>query len=103
MMPAGHLLSGYVAGTLAGALLAERRGRLMVTAIGVVGGIAPDFDVIFGLLGGYAEAGLHRGLTHSLLGALGFGLLAALVFPRLRAVAFAAGAGGAKASSPSNQ
>jgi membrane-bound metal-dependent hydrolase YbcI (DUF457 family) len=94
MTPAGHLLSGYLAGALAASNLPDRRDRLYVTTAGVVAGIAPDFDVVLGLVGGYAGAGLHRGVTHSLFGALALGGLAALVLRRTRWAAFFAAAGG---------
>ena len=94
MTPAGHLLSGYLAGALAAGDLPDRRERLYVTAAGVVAGIAPDFDVVLGLVGGYAGAGLHRGVTHSLVGALVLGGLAAVLLHRTRWAAFCAAAGG---------
>src|SRR4029077_2166901 len=79
---------------LAAGDLPDRRDRFYVTAAGAVAGIAPDFDVALGLVGGYAWAGLHRGATHSLLGALVLGGLAALVLRRTRWAAFFAAAGG---------
>ena len=94
MTPAGHLFSGYLAGALAAGDLPDRRDRWYVTAAGVVAGIAPDFDVVLGLVGGYAGAGLHRGVTHSLFGALVLGGLAALLLRRTRRAAFFAAAGG---------
>src|SRR5206468_46124 len=63
MTPAGHLLSGYlVSQTIRG----ERR---WVLAAALLGSIAPDFDVLLGLLGGFFGAAAHRGATHSLIGA----------------------------------
>jgi membrane-bound metal-dependent hydrolase YbcI (DUF457 family) len=67
MTPAPHLLSGYLAGKWAPA---EQAARRRVLAAALIGSIAPDFDVAPGLLGGWAGAGLHRGATHSFLGAV---------------------------------
>ena len=94
MTPAGHLLSGYLAGAVAAGGLRERRERLLVTTAGVLAGIAPDFDVALGLIGGYDWAGWHRGATHSLPAALIAGGLAALALRRARLAAFAAATGG---------
>lgn len=90
MTPAGHLLSGYLAGDWLAAGR-EPRSRRIILAAALAAGLAPDGDVIFGLLGGFWGAALHRGFTHSLLAALGFGLLAAALFRRRRRVLFAAG------------
>jgi inner membrane protein len=52
----------------------------------VLASVLPDLDVAgfaFGVQ--YAEAAGHRGLSHSLVFAVGLGLLAALAAPRLRA------------------
>ena len=94
MTPAGHLLSGYLAGEWLAQWAQDRRERFWIVGAGVLGGIAPDFDVVLGLAGGYAGAGLHRSFSHSLLGAfLVAGLMWAAVRPR-RAIIFAAGLGG---------
>jgi len=74
--PIAHLLSGYLAGEWVGRGLEGRRWRSVVGA-GVLGGIAPDFDVALGLVGGWFGAGFHRTATHSLPGALVMGALAA--------------------------
>ncbi|HYM09734.1 MAG TPA: metal-dependent hydrolase [Bryobacterales bacterium] len=66
MTPAAHLLSGYLAGKGAPA---GKAGRRRVLAAALIGSIAPDLDVVPGLLGGWAGAGLHRGATHSFVGA----------------------------------
>ncbi len=90
MTPAGHLLSGYLVGDRLAAGR-EPRSRRIILATAVAAGLAPDGDVVFGLLGGYWGAGMHRGFTHSLLGALGFGLCAAALFRHHRRLLFAAG------------
>jgi membrane-bound metal-dependent hydrolase YbcI (DUF457 family) len=90
MTPAGHLLSGYLVGDWLGAGH-DLRSRRIILATAVAAGVAPDGDVVFGLLGGYWGSGLHRSFSHSLLGALGFGLLAAALFRGRRRVLFAAG------------
>lgn len=90
MTPAGHLLSGYLVGDWLAAGR-EPQCRRLVLATALAAAIASDGDVVFGLLGGWVGASVHRGLTHSLLGALGFGLLVGAVFHRHRRVLFAAG------------
>lgn len=75
MTPAVHLLSGY----LLGAALGQGSERRWVMGAALLGAIAPDFDVAAGLLGGWQGAGLHRGATHSFLGAVGFATLAGAV------------------------
>ena len=73
MTPAGHLLSGYLAGAGIARGGPERR---WILGAALLGSIAPDFDVALGLLGGWLGAAAHRGVTHSLLGAV---LIAGLV------------------------
>ncbi len=94
MTPAGHLLSGYLAGTWAAARQETKRDRLLLLGLAMAGGLAPDADVALGLLGGWAGASLHRGATHSLAAALAAGLAAAAVFRRLGRAAFWAASGG---------
>jgi membrane-bound metal-dependent hydrolase YbcI (DUF457 family) len=94
MTPAGHLLSGYMAGGLAAAGVTGRRERFTIIGVGVLAAIAPDFDVAFGLVGGYLAAGWHRGATHSFLAVVLAGALAAALLPGMRRAAFLAGAGG---------
>ncbi len=70
-------------------------GRAMISwrllLAGVVCSVLPDLDVIGFRLGvAYADALGHRGLSHSLLFALGAGLLAALAAPLLRSGRMAA-------------
>src|SRR6059036_3219049 len=67
MTPAGHLLSGYLAGEW---LARGKRERLSTLGAALFGSIAPDFDVALGLIGGWAGASAHRGASHSLLGAV---------------------------------
>lgn len=88
MTPAAHLLSGY----LAGGALAEKlpAGGARVLTAAVIGSVAPDFDVAPGLLGGWAGAGLHRGATHSFLGAAVTAWLIASVLGRPRRALFTA-------------
>ena len=93
MTPAGHLLSGYLVGDwIAGRR--EGNSRRLILATAVAAGLAPDGDVIFGLLGGWSGAAVHRGFTHSLVGAIVLGLLAAAAFRRHRRAFFAAACGG---------
>jgi len=90
MTPAGHLLSGYLVGEWLAGRRYEKRERRLIVATAIAGAIAPDADVIFGLLGGWAGASLHRSFSHSVLGAVGLGLLVAAVFRRHRRILFAA-------------
>src|SRR5713226_4775669 len=78
MTPVGHLLSGYLAGKWTPGPKNERR-RIILAAL--IGSVAPDVDVVVGLLGGWAGAGVHRGATHSFLGAA---VLAGLIALLLR-------------------
>ena len=75
MVPPTHLLSGYLAGRLLGALSGDRIGRGSATLhpfalVAMVGAVAPDFDTIPALLVGWEAWGWHRTMTHSLLGSL---------------------------------
>ncbi len=79
MTPAPHLLSGYLVGE---AMARSGRERRWVLAAALVGSIAPDFDVVYGLLGGWTGAGAHRGVTHSFLGALIIAALAGVLTRR---------------------
>jgi membrane-bound metal-dependent hydrolase YbcI (DUF457 family) len=88
MTPVGHLLSGYVVGDWIAAR--EAKGRALTLGVAAAAGLAPDADVLFGLLGGWFGASVHRGFTHSLAAAVGLGLAAALL-GRPRRVLFAAG------------
>src|SRR5262245_54045609 len=51
-------------------------------AAALIGSVAPDFDVVLGLAGGFFGAAAHRGATHSFLGAV---LLAWLIAGLCRA------------------
>ncbi|MBI3666906.1 MAG: metal-dependent hydrolase [Acidobacteria bacterium] len=90
MTPAGHLLSGY----LVGEWVSKGKARAWIMGAAILGSIAPDFDVVLGLLGGWSGAGEHRGFTHSFLAAAVLGGLAALVAPKHRGRVFVACAGG---------
>ena len=90
MTPAGHLLSGYLIGDWLGAGR-EARSRRIIMATAVAAGVAPDGDILFGLFGGFFGASIHRGFTHSLLAALGFGLFAAALVRHHPRVLFVAG------------
>ncbi len=75
MIPASHLLSGYLAGRLAGwrwpgtpTTRNPLRDPLVLTA--VLGSLLPDWDVLPGLVAGYGASGFHRGATHSPVGVL---------------------------------
>jgi inner membrane protein len=76
MTPAGHLLSGYLVGDAIGQ---GSPHRPWILGAALFGSIAPDLDVAVGLLGGWAGAGAHRGVTHSFLGAVAFAALVAVV------------------------
>lgn len=91
MTPAGHLLSGYLAGKWTPGPAADRR-RMIVAAL--IGSVAPDVDVALGLIAGWAGASAHRGATHSFLGAVVLGLLIALLLGRPRRPLFLAAFGG---------
>src|SRR5215467_10114415 len=72
---------------LAGALRAQtgfqqRYGPAATVAL-VVGAELPDLDFLFTLGGPVVSFVHHRGMTHSLLGGVGLGLLGALVVWRL--------------------
>lgn len=70
MTPAGHLLSGYLVGEFVAAASPAGTPRRWVVGAALLGSITPDFDVLFGVFGGWAGAGAHRGVTHSFLWAL---------------------------------
>jgi membrane-bound metal-dependent hydrolase YbcI (DUF457 family) len=89
MTPAGHLLSGYLVGDCLAAG-GQGKSRAWILGVAAAAGLAPDADVVFGLLGGWLGAGFHRSFTHSLAAALGLGAAAALL-GRPRRVLFAAG------------
>lgn len=72
MIPASHLLSGFLAGR-ALRLAADPANLktpwldpIVITAIGA--SVFPDWDVIPGLVGGILTSEFHRGPTHSLAG-----------------------------------
>jgi membrane-bound metal-dependent hydrolase YbcI (DUF457 family) len=88
MTPVGHLLSGYVVGDWIAAR--EAKQRVLILGVAAAAGLAPDGDVLLGLLGGWFGASVHRGFTHSLAAAFGLGLAAALL-GRPRRALFAAG------------
>jgi membrane-bound metal-dependent hydrolase YbcI (DUF457 family) len=90
MTPPGHLLSGYLVGDW---IAAGREGKTRAVILGVAlaAGLAPDGDVLFGLLGGWLGAGLHRSFSHSLAAAVGLGLAAAVLLRGQRRALFAAG------------
>ena len=74
MIPASHLLSGFLAGRAA-RLVSDSPppanrwlDPILLTAIGA--SVFPDWDVVPGLMGGIHDSDLHRGPTHSLLGVL---------------------------------
>ena len=82
MIPASHVLSGY----LAGRFVRQRFGsqlecppqtRDALILIAVVGSVLPDWDVLPGLAFGYELTRLHRGFTHSLVGVAAQALLLA--------------------------
>ena len=90
MIPASHVLSGYLAGRFVrrryGAQLGSPPQALdPLILIAVVGSVLPDWDVLPGLAFGYELTRLHRGFTHSLVGvAVQALLLAAAVWYFLR-------------------
>ncbi len=84
MIPASHVLSGYLAGRFVrwrfGSQLRsppQTRDPLILTA--VVGSVLPDLDVLPGLAFGYELSRFHRGFTHSLVGVAVQALLLATV------------------------
>ncbi len=91
MTPAAHLLSGYLVGEWQAS---GEKERWRAVAAAVVAGIAPDFDVVLGLLGGWAGSGAHRGATHSLTLAPLFAWLIAKVVRGPRRPVFLAALGG---------
>jgi membrane-bound metal-dependent hydrolase YbcI (DUF457 family) len=74
VIPASHLLSGFLAGRalrLASGLPSTKNPLLdpvVLTAIG--SSVFPDWDIIPGLVGGIHVSNFHRGPTHSLVGIL---------------------------------
>lgn len=91
MTPAGHLLSGYLVAHWTPGEPSDRR-RILIA--GLLGSIAPDLDVVLGLLGGWAGSSAHRGATHSLLGAAVLGVLIAASVGGVRRSLFVAAFGG---------
>lgn len=88
MIPASHVLTGYLAGRavrLGLRLDSAPRNPLRdpITLTAVAGSVFPDWDVLPGLLGGYLAAGFHRGATHSPVGVLLQALLLGAVAHRL--------------------
>ena len=73
MIPASHVLSGYLAGRFVRWRFGSQLGsppqtRDPLILIAVVGSVLPDWDVLPGLTLGYELSRLHRGFTHSLVG-----------------------------------
>ena len=73
MIPASHVLSGYLAGRFArwrfgSQLRSPPQTRDPLILIAVVGSVLPDLDVLPGLAFGYELSRFHRGFTHCLLG-----------------------------------
>ena len=94
MIPASHLLAGFVIGRFAREISPLDGGRPRAWRDPLVLGamaasVFPDWDVLPGLVMGYGGAQFHRGATHSPVGVVGQALLMApvgvWVWGRLRA------------------
>ena len=73
MIPASHVLSGYLAGRFVRWRFGSQPGsppqtRDPVILTAVVGSVLPDWEVLPGLAFGYELSRFHRGFTHSLVG-----------------------------------
>ena len=84
MIPASHVLSGYLAGRFVrwrfdAQLRSPPQTRDPLILIAVAGSVLPDLDVLPGLAFGYELSRLHRGFTHSLVGVAVQALLLATV------------------------
>ena len=82
MIPASHVLSGYLAGRFVRRCYGSHLGsppqtRDPLILVAVVGSVLPDWDVLPGLAFGYELTRLHRGFTHSLVGVAAQALLLA--------------------------
>jgi membrane-bound metal-dependent hydrolase YbcI (DUF457 family) len=81
MIPASHLLTGYLLGEVvrrrSGSETPARRAWAdPVVLVAVGSSVLPDFDVLPGLIAGPVGSEFHRGPTHSVVGAVVLAVLA---------------------------